>query len=58
MKATTRVRYLTSGELRYQWTENGVLAHCRHAQALDHLAGSSRTLDAGLAAGMWESLML
>ena len=43
MKATTRVRNLTSGELRYQWTDNGALAHYRHAQAFDHLAGCYRS---------------
>jgi len=42
MKATTRVRDLTSGELRYQWTDNGALAHYRHAQAFDHIAGCYR----------------
>ena len=42
MKATTRVRDLTSGDLRYQWTETGALAHYRHAQAFDHIAGCYR----------------
>jgi len=43
MKAMTRVRDLTSGELRYQWTDNGALAHYRHAQAFDHIAGCYRS---------------
>ena len=42
MKAATRVRDLTSGELRYRWTETGALDHYRHAHALDHLAGVYR----------------
>ena len=44
MKATTRARDLTSGELRYQWTDNGALAHYRHAQAFDHIAGCYRVM--------------
>jgi hypothetical protein len=39
LKAPTRVRDMTTGELRYRWTEPGALDHYRHAQAFDHLAG-------------------
>lgn len=35
MKAATRVRDLSSGELRYRWTETGALDHYRHAHSLD-----------------------
>ncbi len=38
MKAPTRVRDLTTGELRYRWTETGPLEHYRHAHAFDHIA--------------------
>lgn len=39
LKAPTRVRDLTTGELRYRWTETGALDHYRHAHTFDHLAG-------------------
>jgi len=39
LKAPTRVRDMTSGELRYRWTETGTLDHYRHAHVFDHLAG-------------------
>jgi hypothetical protein len=42
LKAPTRVRDLTTGELRYRWTETGALDHYRHAHAFDHLAGVFR----------------
>ncbi len=42
LKAPTRVRDLTTGELRYRWTETGALDHYRHAHAFDHLAGFYR----------------
>jgi hypothetical protein len=38
MKAPTRVRDATSGEVRYHWIETGPLDHYRHAHAFDHLA--------------------
>jgi hypothetical protein len=38
MKAPTRVRDASSGEIRYQWIETGPLDHYRHAHAFDHLA--------------------
>jgi hypothetical protein len=38
MKAPTRVRDASSGEVRYQWVETGPRDHYRHAQAFDHLA--------------------
>jgi hypothetical protein len=44
MKAANRVRDLSSGELRYRWTETGALDHYRHAHALDHLAGVYRAV--------------
>ena len=40
LKAPSRVRDLTSGELRYRWTETGALDHYRHAHAFDHIVGS------------------
>ena len=33
---------ITTGELRYRWTETGSLDHCRHAHAFDHIAGFYR----------------
>jgi hypothetical protein len=42
LKAPTRVRDLSTGELRYRWTETGALDHYRHAHAFDHLAGVYR----------------
>ena len=39
LKAPTHVRDMTSGELRYRWTETGTLDHYRHAHVFDHLAG-------------------
>jgi hypothetical protein len=42
LKAPTRVRDLTTGELRYRWTETGALDRYRHAHAVDHLAGIFR----------------
>ncbi|MBK9471831.1 MAG: hypothetical protein IPO18_06040 [bacterium] len=38
MKAPTRIRDASSGEIRYQWVETGPLDHYRHAHAFDHLA--------------------
>ncbi len=43
LKAPTRVRDLSTGELRYRWTETGALDHYRHAHAFDHLAGVYRS---------------
>jgi hypothetical protein len=40
LKAPTRVRDPSSGELRYRWTETGAQDHYRHAHAFDHIAGS------------------
>jgi hypothetical protein len=42
LKAPSRVRDLTSGELRYRWTETGALDHYRFAHAFDHLYGAFR----------------
>ncbi len=39
LKAPSRVRDLTTGELRYRWTETGALDHYLHAHAFDHLVG-------------------
>jgi len=40
LKAPTRVRDMTTGELRYVWQETSGLDHYRHAHAYDHLAGT------------------
>lgn len=42
LKAPSRVRDLTSGELKYRWTETGALDHYRFAHAFDHLYGTYR----------------
>ena len=42
MKAPSRVRDLSSGELRYRWSETGALDHYRFAHAFDHLYASNR----------------
>jgi len=42
LKAPSRVRDLSSGELRYRWTETGALDHYRFAHAFDHLYGAHR----------------
>ena len=42
LKAPSRVRDLSSGELKYRWTETGALDHCRFAYAFDHLYGVYR----------------
>jgi hypothetical protein len=42
LKAPSRVWDLTSGELRYRWTETGALDHYRFAHAFDHLYGAFR----------------
>jgi hypothetical protein len=42
LKAPSRVRDLTTGELRYRWTETGALDHYRYAHAFDHLYGAYR----------------
>jgi hypothetical protein len=42
LKAPSRVRDQTSGELRYRWTETGALDHYRFAHAFDHLYGAFR----------------
>lgn len=42
LKAQSRVRDLSSGELRYRWTETGALDHYRYAHAFDHLYGAFR----------------
>jgi hypothetical protein len=41
LKAPTRVRDMTTGELRYRWSETGSLDHYRDAQVFDHLAGTN-----------------
>jgi hypothetical protein len=33
---------VTTGELRYRWTETGALNHYRHAYTFDHIAGYYR----------------
>jgi hypothetical protein len=38
MKAPKRERDLTTGQLRYQWSQTGALDHYRYAQAFDYLA--------------------
>jgi len=38
MKAPKRERDLSSGQLRYRWSETGALDHYRHAHAYDYLA--------------------
>lgn len=42
LKAPSRVRDLSTGELRYRWTETGALDHYRYAHAFDHLYGGFR----------------
>jgi hypothetical protein len=42
LKAPSRVRDLSTGELRYRWTETGALDHYRYAHAFDHLYGVFR----------------
>jgi len=42
LKAPSRVRDLTSGELKYRWMETGALDHYRFAHAFDHLYGAFR----------------
>lgn len=42
MKAPKRERDLSTGQLRYRWSETGALDHYRHAQAFDHLIGFYR----------------
>ena len=44
LKAPTRVRDITTGQLRYLWTETGSLDHYRDAQVFDHLAGTHYTI--------------
>jgi hypothetical protein len=41
MKAPKRERDLSTGQLRYRWSETGALEHYRHAQAFDHVAGQT-----------------
>ncbi len=42
MNAPSRIRDLTSGDLKYRWTESGALDHYRYAHAYDHLYGGFR----------------
>ncbi|MBE0566459.1 MAG: hypothetical protein IH621_10900 [Krumholzibacteria bacterium] len=42
VKAPSRVRDLTSGDLKYRWTETGALDFYRYAHAFDHLYGAFR----------------
>lgn len=42
LKAPSRVRDLSAGELKYRWTETGALDHYRYAHAFDHLYGAFR----------------
>ena len=39
MKAPKRERDLSTGQLRYRWSETGALEHFRHAHAFDYIAG-------------------
>ena len=39
LKAPTRVRDISSGEVRFRWSETGSMDHYRHAHAFDHLVG-------------------
>lgn len=38
MKVPKRERDLSTGQLRYRWSETGALEHYRHAHAFDWLA--------------------
>ena len=38
MKAPKRERDMSTGQLKYRWSETGALDHFRHAHAFDHLA--------------------
>ncbi|HOX27253.1 MAG TPA: hypothetical protein PLL30_16160 [Candidatus Krumholzibacteria bacterium] len=40
LKAPTRVRDISTGEVRYRWSESGSQDHYRHAHVYDHLAGT------------------
>jgi len=40
LKAPTRVRDISTGDVRYRWSESGSMDHYRHAHAFDHLVGS------------------
>ena len=40
MKAPKRERDLSTGQLRYWWSETGALEHFRHAHAFDALASA------------------
>jgi len=42
VKAPSRVRDMSIGELRYRWTETGALDHYRMGHAYDHLYGVYR----------------
>ncbi len=42
VKAPSRVRDLTSGDLKYRWTETGAQDFYRYAHAFDHLYGAFR----------------
>lgn len=44
LKAPTRVKDMSTGELRYKWIEAGSLDHCRHAHAYNHIAGYYRSV--------------
>jgi hypothetical protein len=60
MKAPTRIRDATDGQVRYRWVETGPLEHYRHAQAFDYIGAdiARRNLPAaggGMAAGDRES---
>lgn len=39
VKAPSRIRDMSTGELRYRWTETGALDYYHHAHVFDHLAG-------------------
>ena len=42
VKAPSRIHDLTSGDLKYRWTETGALDFYRYAHAFDHLYGAFR----------------
>ncbi len=42
LKAPSRIRDISTGELEYRWTETGALDHFRFVHAFDHLYGVFR----------------
>jgi len=63
MKAPTRVRDSTDGQIRYRWVETGSLEHYRHAHAFDHIGAEIARQNPpaccmGMSAGVRESVKL